>query len=264
MKSGKNYEIEFFIRKTNASAGNIVNMLDDSDNNKFTISTDANNKIAVTCATMSIAGTSDAALTLNTWTHVRVRISNGNAYIYVNGVLSYSGTCSLEVQNITKIRLGGFIGQLDEFMIRHALSNDNVPGVPYKGYIDTYGIGGTGKQGALNLTTGTNKINTYYYANTIIDSQTFRVHAMGSSNAYIGMHGDAQPGDEVMIWKEQLSSAGKLEGTESGLYAFRKIKSVTGTQFTLDSPVTEFSMTPEDTQKYYFLVSMDIFGLYFV
>ncbi len=248
IKSAKSYEIEFFIRKTNASAGNIVNLLDSNDTSLFTVSTDASNNILVTSSAMSIAGTSSTALTLSTWTHVRVRINQGAAYIFINGVSAYSGTCSLSVSDVAKIRLGGFIGQLDEFMIRNAVSNDNVPEVPYKGHIDLYGMGGNGRQGRLILNiNGTNKLNSVYNVASVISSSKFTITGFNVSD---GIHGSIEVGDELMLLKRQANREA-ITGTDTGLYAFRKIIDITGTTITLNSPITEFTFEQNDTYNLY-------------
>ena len=248
IKTAKHYEIEFFIRKTNAAAGNIVNFLNGEDSSLFTISTNANNYIVLTSEAMSIAGaTSTAALTLNTWDYVKVRINEGHVYIYVNGVLSYTGLCELQVEGVSKIRLGGFIGQLDEFLIRDSISGDNVPGVPNQGYIDTYGIGGTGKQGDLNLTSGTNYINSGNTVSSFESPTKFTVSGLWAG----GMHGIPSEGDEVFIVLRDAKDSSSLEAhPDIGKYALKTIKSRTGSTFELTEPITEFPVSSDLFTKY--------------
>lgn len=250
IKSAKNYEYEFFIRKTSSAAGNIVALLDNSDNELFAIKTTAADYIAVTSSELdNLSVQSTTALTLETWQHVRIRISEGTLTILLDGVSDYSGSVTGNVTGVASIRLGGFPGQLDEFMIRHAVSNNQVPTEPYRGYIETYGIGGDGHNGSLVLTSGTSYINTSYKISSIESTTKFTVNSLTEATNSVGIQGQAVAGDELMILKTQMVD-GNLGPGESGLYCFRKILEVTSTSFTLETPVTGMSFTQEDLTNY--------------
>ena len=252
MDSTKTYEIEFFLRLTafgktftwpdsDVVYDQIVTIYTQVGYAAFNILVGMSGEIIVKSVPLGIDATSARNLVLNTWTHVRVRIDNGTFKIFLNGESVYNGTCSGSITDTRDIRLGGFTGQLDEFLFRQVFGGkvyNSVPAVPYKGYIDTYGIGGNGKQGALNLTSGSSRINTVQEV-TFQDSSTVIMDTLPSGE-FLGIHGTYQVGDEVLIIKNQ-ASATKPDTIESGLYCFRKIKDILGTTFTLDSPVTEFT-----------------------
>ena len=259
--STKTYEFEFFIRLTafghtftwpdsDVVYDEIVTIFTQGGYAAFNILVGTSGEIIVKSVPLGIDATSARNLVLNTWTHLRVRIDNGTFKIFFNGESVYNGTCSGNVTDTRDIRLGGFTGQIDEFLFRQVYNGDvydSVPAVPYKGYIDTYGIGGTGKQGALNLTSGTSRLNTvqgfsFQDASTIVTATP--------TGEELGIHGMYSAGDEVMLVKNQ-TTATKPDNIEAGLYCFRKIKSITGLTITLDKPVTEFSLNETDGDTSY-------------
>lgn len=252
MDSTKTYEIEFFLRLTafgetftwpdsDVVYDQIVTIYTQVGYTAFNILVGTSGEIIVKSVPLGIDATSARNLVLNTWTHVRVRIDNGTFKIFLNGESVYNGTCSGSITDTRDIRIGGFKGQLDEFLFRQVFGGkvyNSVPAVPYKGYIDTYGIGGNGKQGALNLTSGSSRINTVQEV-TFQDSSTVTIGTPPSGDL-LGIHGTYQVGDEVLIIKNQISDT-KPDTIESGLYCLRRIKDISGTTVTLDSPVTEFT-----------------------
>ena len=130
-----------FVRPTLATAGNILVVGD------MKLGLNASCRITLNSTTLGLSLVSSATLTLNTFTHVVLRFAGGTAYLFVNGVASGSqamaGSKSLAP---TEMRLGGFVGQIDEFMFRHATGtgNPDVPQGPYQATVKSNAVGGFG------------------------------------------------------------------------------------------------------------------------
>lgn len=247
--ASKVWEYEMFVRKTSSSAGNILVLFNGQDAEVLSIETDSSDKILVTSTVMNINAESTSGLTLNMWEHLKVRINEGTLTVLISGVQVYTGAVSGTAENIASIRLGGFPGQIDEFMIQNKLDTSSVPVEPHRGIMEMYGIGGDGHNGELNLQTGTNYINTCYVISTIHDTSSFTVNSLTQQTNSVGIHGQAAIGDELMIYKNQKVD-GNLEPSDSGCYVFKKIRSVSTTTFTLEEPITEFAFTQDELTNY--------------
>ena len=249
INTAKAFEFECFVRKTASSAGRIFSMHDSNDANVFQIGTDASDMITVTSSVLSLNAVSTSGLQLSDWQHVRVRINEGALEVYIAGIQVYTGTVSGSVTDVSEVRLGGFPGQIDEFMLKDMVGEDTVPTEPYRGKINIYGVGGDGHNGILNLQTGTNYINTTYMIQAIQDKSTFTVKSLTQATNSVGLHGQAQAGDELMIIKHQKVNQ-NLEPSEQGKYAFVKVRSVTSTTFTLEEEVSGITFTNDELTNY--------------
>ena len=68
---------------------------------------------------VNLATTNDC-LTINTWHHVLVMVKENKVYLFVNATEVLNATISADAVSlpITNIRVGGCIGQIDEFLIK--------------------------------------------------------------------------------------------------------------------------------------------------
>ena len=238
MKSDKAYEFECFVRPMAATAGNII-AIRDAASDLFVIGKNTDNKITVTGLGVSLVSVN--AVPLNAFTHVLVRLSGAIASVFIGGVSS--GTASGLTGSIaaTEIRLGGIAGQIDEFMFSHRsrVEAPMVPTHPYQGMVDYRSLGGFGnaKHGNIDfIGAGTDlNINTYAIAAGISGKSV----VVGSR--ILGMFGDFEAGDEVLIHQSLKQNASSSVEEDLGRYSFRRLKSVSGSTLTLEKAVDEFT-----------------------
>ena len=225
LRMGGNYIIEMFIYPK--GDGNLFTLYSGS-NAVFILKISAS-KLQLTQGSNEMI-TSSSSITLNTWQHIALKMSGkyGDAEFYINGNKdSASGSFDM-LTNITSARLGGFNGYIDEFLFS-TKSSVTVPSEPYKGILDFKTMGGAGnsKHGAANFSTANSNliINTCAEVKTITSNTIFTFQ-----NTKTGTHGNFSNNDEVMLI------------TREGLYSLRRIKNISGSTITLDSPVDEFDL----------------------
>ena len=125
--------------------------------------------------------TSSTAMTLNTWQHVLLRISEGYCTLYLDGV-QVLGAEMPENSIIlpSEIQLGGFVGYMDEFVFRASASSGTpkIPAAPYNATFDVGLVGGfgTGSDGDVTISANS-QINSYGLINSITDAKTFTVNS---------------------------------------------------------------------------------------
>ncbi len=250
LNSQGNYEIECFIQPVDSTAGNIVAFLA-GNNPAFTISREASGKIKLTCSAWDLNASGALVIGSNSWHHIRVRISNNSAMLYVDGVSAITANLTANVSlNITECRIGGFNGYIDEFVYRDALdSTTDVPTSQYKAQLDISAMGGfgSGKHGALYIPAGQSvAVNAYSQGLYEGDTGNKKIKVWAWNN---GSLGTPNTGDELMFLIQSRTSASADELT--GKYAFRYITACDGTNITLDRPLDDdFSLT-EARQNYY-------------
>lgn len=220
MSDAKKYAIEMFIYPK--GDGNIFTLYSGSSA-VFTLKISSSKLQTVQG---SYTATSASNLTLNAWSHIAVKINNGDLSLYINGTESGSGANFSELSNISSVRLGGFNGYIDEFLFS-TKNSVSVPSEPYQGQIDINSFGGIGdsKHGPANYTSANSNlvINTCANIKTITSSLVFTYE-----NLKTNTHGDFTAGDEILLI------------TREGLYAFRHVKAISGNTITLDSEINEF------------------------
>lgn len=93
-----------------------------------------NGKLQLTSNAWNIEKTSDTGLTANEWHHILFRITGGYAYVFVDGVqLLRAGITSSSSIAPESVKLGGYVGYLDEFSFRHNAGTEP-PTVPESAY----------------------------------------------------------------------------------------------------------------------------------
>jgi len=251
LSSDAKYEIECFVRPTSASAGNIF-ALRNASGELLTLALDANRRVVLTCTAWGANTTGAGSLVLITWSHILLRISGGTATVYADGVqyLTASLTASVSL-SVTEVRLGGFVGQMDEFLFKGATGTDapSVPTEPYQGSLNINAIGGYGNGafGDETISTQDVQINTYAMIQNVSGSKVITVGARSN-----GRYGDFSVGDEIMI---HLSQKKGNDEDELGKYAIRRISAISGSIITLDreldAVVDGFSLNTEIAVNYY-------------
>jgi hypothetical protein len=222
-----------FVRPTSAAAGNIL-VVDD-----MTLALDANRKLTLDSDTLGLSLVSAGALTLNTFTHIVLRFSGGTAYLFIDGAASGSEEMTADVSlSPTEARLGGFAGQLDEFLFKYSAGAGNpvIPQVPYTGKLDIKSVGGASdaKHGNATITTTSANINSYAIVSGISGTQVI----IGTVTA--GLYGSFEIGDEVMIHISLRHGSANAEA-DIGKYSIRKVIDVQSSILTIDRAIDEFS-----------------------
>lgn len=235
-----NYEFGFFIRVNAHTANRVLALKNNSGSYDFafTINNDGN---------FLLGGvTSSTRITLNTWEYILIRIANKKFYVFMNRTQIITG--DFNGAECSSLELGGFFGQIDEFIFKHgASSNTTAPTEPQKalGDINSFGGFGTGRHGSQNITTQDNKINSYGIIKTA-SGKNITVNSW-TNGAINNVSLAPSVGDEVMI---HVSLSKSTEFSNTGNFAFRKIAAVNGTTITLDSEIDEFDL-PSLLERYY-------------
>lgn len=234
------YEFGFFLRVTALISGRILAIKNSAGSYPFALGVNSDGKF-------TLAGsTSTTEISLFTWTYILIRISGRKFYVYQNGTQILTG--DFPGADCESLELGGFIGQIDEFIFKHGASSSTAaPNEPQKALCDINSFGGfgTGKHGSQNITTQDTKINSYGIIksaagkNLIINSWT-----NGAINNVSLAPG---AGDEVMI---HVTRSKGVEFSQTGKFAFRKIAAVNGLALTLDYEIDEFDL-PSLLERYY-------------
>jgi hypothetical protein len=227
-----------FVRPTAAAAGNIFEIRD-NDGPLLTLALDPSGKLTLESAPFGLDLAAQSALTLDEFHHVMLRLSGGTACVYADGELAFSGEMTPSVTlEATEARLGGFTGQIDEFLFKHGAGTGApvIPSQPYRGVLKAADVGGAGDGSFGNVTIDTAdvQINTYAMVTAMADARTL---ALGSRNH--GIYGAFDVGNEVMV-----HASLKRGSAEAGLgrYSLRRIAASSGNTVTLDRPVDEFAL----------------------
>lgn len=233
LNSDRNYELDMFVRPAGTAAGNILVLLG-SGGELLVLSKTAENKLRLVSGAFEVDRTSESTLQQDMFSHVMLRISGGEAILFLNSVELFRQALSPNVTlDVSEVRLGGFAGELDEFRFSYAAGTTPpaVPQAPYQGKLNIATVGGygTGSYGDANFTTAGNvQINSYA-----------EVTAMNGSMLTIGMtaqgfYGEIAAGDEVMV---HLSDKKGSTENELGFYAVRRVLNFYSGNITLDAPV---------------------------
>lgn len=236
LKPAGTYEISFFIRPTDALAGNIF-ALRDAASDLFLLTKNTSNQLIFQCAAWGdIYETSTAALTTNAFQYIRIRIFGKHLTVYVDGAEFISVDLTTDTRlAVSEVRLGGFPGQVDEFSFLHTAFSEaaTIPTDPMPGFFDVNTVGGFGNGtfGDETLSVaGDMQINTYA-----------GVTAMSSSAATLGtihngIYGTFVPGNEVML---HLSLKRGADESELGFYAVRRIARIVDNDVVFDTPIVD-------------------------
>lgn len=235
-----NYEFECFLRPTNVTTpGNILALLN-AGTEVFSAAVSSTGNVVVTVDDTPIV--SSALLSQEAWTHLLIRISGGNLNLYFNGAGAGTGSIAAGTVEADEIRLGGFVGQMDEVRIRKAAGSGipTVPATPYQGSINLKSLGGfgDGSTGDDTITQAGVDINT----TAMVQSGSQQNLMLGEQS--VGRYGTIQPGDKVMI---HVSRGKTAEATEEfSKFSIRTVAGFNGGVLTLDSAITEFIVSPSE------------------
>lgn len=234
------FEVEMFIRITSLVNGNILTLLK-SNVPVFTISVE-NSKISVIAD--GINATTSSSPTISAWTHLFINIYDKKCKIFMDGNLLSTAAITGGTIEANEIRLGGIVGQIDEFKLNMNSSELNpiVPLQPYQNIITQSSIGGfgTGSLGDVTISSANTNINTTAIIQTS-DQQSFTI---GSSS--VGTTGQFVIGDKVMIHVSLNKTYS--ESKDLGKFSIREITNVIDNVITLNSPIDEFIL---NTSNYY-------------
>lgn len=234
------WEMEAFVRRTGATAGNVIALCHE-DTEVFSVSLA---EAVITVLGDGISLTTSASSAASTWTHLCVRISGGTCYVFLDGVDVGNTTITAGTIEADEIRLGGFLGQMDEFRLRRKAGSELpvIPEHPYQGTIPTKSLGGfgDGSRGDVTISAANVDINT----TAIVQSGTPQALSIGSQA--VGQYGPILPGDKVMIHVSLGRTAADTE--QLGKFAVRNVANFAGDTVTLDRPIDEFVLEP---QNYY-------------
>ncbi len=229
---------EIWLNIQSSTTGNIFAAMNASDE-IFSLSVTASRNVKFSSNNWNITVTSDNALSLNSWHHIRLAISNRTVTVYADGVQIISTNTDVESVTFTMIRIGGANALYDEFILRDNIPTFTVTSQPYNLALDITKMGGfgTGRDGELIIDTGNVAINTCGHV-TAVNAKNFTL-ALLTYATYKPVK-EINAGDEVMFLVLQKSSG---PDELCGLYAFRNIISVDGKNFSVDAPVNdEFDM----------------------
>ena len=235
LNSAREYELDLFVRPTSAAAGNIL-ALRNSSGEVFVLSKTGENKLRLVSETFGIDRTAVSALQPNVFGHVTVRLSQGTARVFLNSVELFSQAMTPgKTLDVSEVRLGGFVGEIDEFRFVHAAGTTSpaIPTVPFQGRFNIASVGGfgTGTYGDASIATTDNvQINSYAEV-TAFSGTTLTVGSVSP-----GLYGEFSGGDEVMI--HLSAKKGAAEG-DLGFYAIRRISSIHGNTIGLDRGIDE-------------------------
>ena len=153
-------EWDYDMREKAARSGNLMRCGDE-----LTLGIMSDGRITLQSSAWNLDKTSELAIssaTLNhhaidTWHHILLRISGGEASVYIGGELAASGTISGSDIKPEKLKLGGYKGYLDEFVFRDS-AGSGTPKVPVK----AYGLGALSDHEELNNLLGGNDEGHYH------------------------------------------------------------------------------------------------------
>ena len=243
LSPNSNSEIECFIQPVDATAGNIVAFMN-GNTSVFSISRETSGKIRLTCSAWNLNALGSAEISTNSWHHLRIRITDNTAYLFVDGVQCLNAALTPGgYLNITECRIGGFNGYIDEFVFRDAIDSTNtVPSAAYKARLDISAMGGwgDGRHGTLNVKSGVKqRINAY---TSIASGKSGSSEITRTADGWHSVIGTPGEGDELLIL---IQAKGADTPDElAGRYAFRHILSTSGNNIILDSPLDDdFSLT---------------------
>ena len=209
LSSNGEYEIEMFIRLISPTAGNILALRNNSAE-LFVLSKNASNQLALVSGSLGLDKTATKTVGLKVWSHIVVRLSSGTARVFLDGneVFSQAMTGSATLA-VSEVCLGGFVGQMDEFIFRHfaGAGTPTVPVRPYQGVLGVQKIGGfgNGKMGNIEISAyGQTQINSYAKVEGVIDTQNIIVSSWKN-----GIYGLPVVGDELMLIVVPLSRTKK-------------------------------------------------------
>jgi hypothetical protein len=249
--SDGNYEIEMFVRPTSITGGNILTMGD------TVLGLSTSNQLSLISTTFGLSLTTSGTLTINEWNHVLIRLTGGSASIFINGAAVGSAAMTAGVTiTPTLVKIGGFQGQVDEFLFKHTAKTGNptVPTEPYTGKLNarTAGIDfGDGSFGDVALSAADTQINTYTIVQEVQTPTTLRIET--ATSASTGVYGTFAAGQEVMF---HVSAKKGSDENLLGKYAFRRIVAVSGTVIFIDQELgaaneNEFELSADTLSKYY-------------
>lgn len=238
MDMSKVYEIECFVRVTSSAEGYVFMLVGEGGSSLLTLGKNTSNQLYLVGAA---SGTSSSMLTVNVWQHVLVRITGGHGYIFVDGTQVLDVTLSAgQVLGVAEVRLGGFAGQMDEFVFRNDVTPGTVPEAPYQGAVDIQKVSYIYGKDGTDLVAPTYGFIWNMYGR--VKSVQGRVITTEWRNNNVPLLYSV-----VML---HVTEKQKTDESLLGCYAFRQIVGVNGTTLTLDRDVTEEFSLAQAVQGY--------------
>ena len=143
LNSSENYEIEFFIYPVKHGGTRYLFRLMENGNSSpillLSLTTGGYLELTTSGWEITSAITSSTALTINTWHHMLIRVSNQTLKVFLDGTEEISADLPENITlAIVQVRLGYFNSTtykyyIDEFIFRHS-ANNNIPTIPNSPY----------------------------------------------------------------------------------------------------------------------------------
>lgn len=195
-------------------------------------------------------------LTEQAWEHILLRLSGGNAEVYLDGSKVIETTITGNT-NITpsSVVLGGFVGYMDEFVFRHSAGSGvpSIPSRPYNGTLDVNSVGGfgNGSDGDITISTAGIIINSYSMISAVSNERVFTASSWSGSSASM-----PPVGSEIMIHITAPKSTATASYPYVGLYAFGRVAGIDGGDITLEEGISiengyDFTLSSELLSDYY-------------
>ena len=204
--------IECYARPTASTEGKIIEFFKNGVS-VYVLKKDSSNAIQSIATTSAKIG----IVTLNTWNYICVNVSG--------------------IGDIDEVRIGGFVGQVDEFILWDKTVSSASRMEPLQGSLNIQEMGGYGTGITDAHLTASQVINSYAPIVSVTETGTNLTFGTISE----GKLAKFAVGTEILIHV----STKKAEAEEDlGKYAFRKITAMYGGQYVIDSPVTqEFNLS---------------------
>ena len=224
LDASSNYEFSCFIRIAASQAGYLMRLYSGEDV-IFSIAINANNTVSVACSAWSLSFSSTETLTLNTWAQLAIRLNASTCTIIIDDTSATSSSFTRTALTPTACTIGGFNGQVDEFMFRDTFST-SLPTQPIQATLNVQDLGGfgNGRMGSYLVATST-PAPTGAYAKFTVPSPSASLIAVSNIRNNQGF--DFSVGDELL-----------LLNNETGDFEFRDITLINGNYFTLNKPTT--------------------------
>ncbi len=211
LKASGSYEFFCFVRPTASQQGTIIS-LTSGDYQRLTFSLNSDRNICSACSDWNFSAQSSASLSLNEWHSLALRLAPSQLSIIIDGTTETFPITSRTDLPATGCRIGGFNGQVDEFIFRDSFST-SLPTEPVQATLHSNELGGFGEGSLGNVVINSDCIFT---TSAKCSVSTANPKIISLSNTQSGFFGNFALNDEILILNN-----------ETGEYVFRTITGIT-------------------------------------
>lgn len=218
-------EASMWLRVTASGTGNIL-QLKSGSTVVMLLTVGSDLKLTASSSSLGFSLTTTEALTLNTWTHIRLQVSASAVKVSLNNSAGSSASANgSALPGFSAVILGGLHGEIDEFVLRDSFT-EGLPSEPEKAVCNINALGGFGDGRLGNITlTAACVMNTS--AKAVLSSGKTQ---MAVSNVRAGKFGSFSAGNEVM-----------LLNMDTGEYECRTISEISGSTLKVSKAFTMFN-----------------------